>query len=499
MLPIQLPPGVVAKPTPAENSAFWREVNLVRWDNDVMLPVGGWANSGLTGPTYNIRAIHSWVTADGNEWTAYLTEGELFVEIAGELYDVSPTPPIALPSTGGGYSAGPYNASSYGSPRVGGTTNLKPIGTAFTLDNWGDNLMAMSSADGRLLEWVPDILSPDPAEVVANAPINNRSFTVTPERHIILFQYNSTRGVAWCGQEDNTDWDFADVTSKAGTLPVEPAAPFVASASTGTGSVFSTTKKTYIVRPVGLPFVYSVEELVDGATPISHASLKAVDDGAIWPSDSGFWMFDGASVSPLICQVWPWIIKQIDWRTARTLAVSVNLVGTSEYWWFFPTAGSNKNNRYVIYNYRTGIWSMGILSRSAGYSSSYNSNPIMADNLDIYVHENGLAYPGAEQLPWAETFTINAQEGKLIATINQLMPEVEGNIDNLRFSLLGKYERSTTQFQSPLRAVQANGLVDMLVSGRDLRLRVESVAGGAAPWTLGNSLMDIVANGRRRL
>ena len=49
----------------------------------------------------------------------------------------------------------------------------------------------MASSDGRLLRWIPgpptEPEGPNLAKPVENAPIGNRTFIVTAERHVMLF------------------------------------------------------------------------------------------------------------------------------------------------------------------------------------------------------------------------------------------------------------------------------------------------------------------------
>ena len=55
--------------------------------------------------------------------------------------------------------------------------------TTWSLDNWGEYLVACSPDDGKLYEW--DFSGV--AEVLANAPINCDAMLVTDERFIFAF------------------------------------------------------------------------------------------------------------------------------------------------------------------------------------------------------------------------------------------------------------------------------------------------------------------------
>ena len=46
--PLEIPPGVVSKPTKQQRSSNWAEVNLFRWVEGLMAPVGGQSQYNFT-------------------------------------------------------------------------------------------------------------------------------------------------------------------------------------------------------------------------------------------------------------------------------------------------------------------------------------------------------------------------------------------------------------------------------------------------------------------
>ena len=492
---IDLPVGIVSTPTNAKNSANWRDSHLVRWSGTVMLPVGGWQRFVYSGITTSVRAIHEWQDNTGKVWVAYLTEDDLLIDDNGTLTSVNPTPPIT-PYVGdlvdGGYGDNTYNYDDYGTSRPA-TTSRRLIGPAFTLDNWGQELRAMSSEDGRLLAWVPSS-PPNPATVVENAPTGNRTFVITPERFIQVFGPGGGSLYKWCDQEDDTNWTEDDVASKAGEQPIEPAAPLVAAVYDGTESLFWTTKAAYKSVFQGLPYVFGTFQIGEGTVPISAQSVRKTAIGAVWPAESGFWYYNGSALTAIQCDVWPWVEETIDWGAARQLAAAVDMVSFAEYWFMFPSKGSDHNDCVAVFNYRDGWWAKHNIARSAGYSSSYSEFPILADRTSVYQHESGTVYGGAD-LPFAETFVINVNGGEAMGLVKQLMPDVRGDYSDLRFSLAYRFNRiAQSDKYSPKRRVQPNGLVDIDQAGRDLRLRVDQVAGNG-DWTLGPVGIDIKQRG----
>jgi hypothetical protein len=77
--------------------------------------------------------------------------------------------------------------------------------TTWTLDNWGEYLLACSNADGKIYEW--DLNIANDGVALTNAPVSNKAVLVTAERFVFaLGAGGNARKVAWSDQEDNTTW-----------------------------------------------------------------------------------------------------------------------------------------------------------------------------------------------------------------------------------------------------------------------------------------------------
>ena len=604
--PIQIPAGVVAMPTKRMQSSNWLEVNMVRWREGQLMPMGGQAQLvNLTGAPTNYRfasrcrKIHGWYGLDGQYHIAYLCETNLYVDTGGTLTDISPSPPLLAPSgLVGGYgddlydqgvelaATAPFTTSSPNitmSPNIAGvvpgmdvfniTTN-HDIGTvstfngtalvltanaasasqgatdllnfgaynqpralptsvavtrvpdAYSLDNFGSILYAMTSADGRLLMWDPAVGGAAVVQPAASGrgPVpNGRCFVVTQERFVMIFGSvndgtaggtagGGPRRFAWCDQENPGAWDYSNVTSQAGFLDIEPASPIICAKATKSGTLIWTAKKAYVSQFLGIPYVYNYVELAGATTPWSPQSVAITSSLCLWMSEQGVFSFDGTSIAPVACMVRPWIDSDIDPVAVRELSFAVHLSEFNEWWWFFPQLNSPYNSRAAVYNYKEGWWTQVRMSRSAGITSSYTAHPIMADDYVAFQHEVGSAYANASMpvvLPFAETFDLTLTSGSRLTTVKQLIPDVKGIIPgsqtsnanaiaNLLYSVFYRNSRSlgTAELQSIPVPVRSDGYVDLRVTGRDVRLRLD-VGATIQPFTLGQFLIDAVPRGDR--
>jgi len=516
--PLEIPPGVVATPTKRMRSSNWSEVNAVRWREGQMWPIGGQEKivysdaSGVPIPTpfaSRIRAIHSWYDLNGQIYIAYLCETNVYVDKQGVLIDVTPAggmqPP---PAPVGGYGMGTYGSADYGVPPRPGTTSeamLEVLPPVYSIDNFGALLMVMASSDGRLLWWDPAAATGTLMTPVPNAP-PGRSFCITPARFVMIFgaltadNQGSLRRFAWCDQGDATDWDFASVTNQAGFLDVEPASPIVTAHAGRSGwVVFFTAKKAYVVRFLGLPYVYDYEELADDCTPRSPQSISTTSQAIMWMSPQGSWMFDGTSCNPVPCSIRAWILDDIDDMSSRFEATCAHLGAFNEFWFFFPQDGQPYNTRAAIYNYREGWWSQAQMPRSAGITSSYTTSAIFADGQQAYRHESGIYFADCD-LPWADTFSLNLASGGRLTTLKQMLVDLDGDPANLRYQLYYRPRTrlgNTPELITPPIPIRADGYVDFRTTGRDIRMRC-SVIGPAVPrFTLGQHLIDVAQRGDR--
>ena len=531
--PIEIPSGVMAMPTKKMRSSHWSEVNFVRWREGQLMPMGGQAQftnvvGGVEQYVFASRCkkIHGWYGLDGQYHIAYLCEANLYVDTGGTLTEISPTPAISPPAgLVGGYSDGPYDVDDYGTPRsIPGSVAITKVPDAYSLDNFGSILYAMTSADGRLLMWDPAVggaaVVQPPASGRGPVP-HGRCFCVTQERFIQIFGATqdgtagggSSRRFAWCDQENPGAWDYSNVTSQAGFLDIEPASPIIAAIATRTGTLIWTAKKCYVSIFLGIPYIYNYVELSDSCTPWSPQSMSTTAALVLWMTEQGMCAFDGTSVMPLACKVRPWIDDNIDPIQVRELAFSMHLGEFNEWWWCFPTLNSPFNTRAAIYNYKEGWWTQCRLSRSAGITSSYTAHPIMADDFVAFQHEVGNVYANANMpvvLPFAESFDLNLVSGSRLTTIKQLIPDVEAVdatdptaianiIANLRYSIFYRNSRSlgAPELQSGPVPVRQDGYVDFRQTGRDVRLRIDVASPVVEGFTLGQHLIDAVPRGDR--
>ena len=157
IIPLKIPAGFYQTGTDLDASGRWREGSLVRWRDGSLRPVGGWrTNENIASITTNApRGMHTWESNAGARYVAAGSFNELKAALSGgTVYDIAPTDLVAGTESAAvniGYGYGFYGVGTYGTPRPD-TGNLVEA-TTWSIDNWGEYLVACSTTDGRLLEW----------------------------------------------------------------------------------------------------------------------------------------------------------------------------------------------------------------------------------------------------------------------------------------------------------------------------------------------------------
>jgi len=500
MLTLDFPPGVTTLLSRSKKIRNWRDANLIRWENGTTVkPVGGWEQVPYATPfASRVRAMHRWTSNQGIVYTAYLCEQHCYVDSGGVLTDITPAGGMA-PLTGdaAGYGELSFNLSSYGTTRPGLST-MQKFSPAFSINNWGEYLLVMTSYDGRLLQWKPPPAVAGPLVAVPTAPVGNRQFVVTPEHHCMLFQMGGAFAkFGWCDEEDLEDWNFADLANKAGFLTVDPYSPIVAVQLTSAGIVAFTPAMSHVIEYIGLPYIYRSRPVGKVPIPISAASVSSVPEGVIWISVEGFWMYNGSSVDILPCPFWDVIVASMDFnRTVREASI-ISLQNRGEIWWFWvDIAQGTRNSRYAVYDFRSKIWLPGYLSRTCGLSYANDRNPIMSDGVKVWKHETGLQYPEALFMPYLESQTLNSEDGARQTTLKKILPDIRGDRTALAFSVVKNNKRTNygAQTTSPRRGVNEHGWVDIRETAQDLRLRIEMINNN--DWsTVGPIIFDFATRG----
>lgn len=330
-------------------------------------------------------------------------------------------------------------------------------------------------------------------------PTGNRGVIVTPERHVMLLQCSGEpRRIGWSSREDYTDWNFSSTTNTAGFIDLQSETPVIMGVNVREGTLVWSQNRAFLLRYVGLPFIYGADEL--GTTRLYANNAFAEFDGrCVWMDSSGFMIYDGGSMRPLPCPLSDYVFSDIDPLYGPRVAHATVNGRYDEIWFFYPSNGASECDRYVIWNWSEDWWSMGTLGRSAGSRAGVNSFPIMAGNDGhLYQHEMGWFYDAFECANniFIVSGTLNLPDNEQNWTVQQLIPSNGGNKDLTKYTLFTRMTPNGTERQFGPYYSRNDGYVDTRATGRDLRLRI--CANAAGDWSIGRIRMKVGAAGGRR-
>jgi hypothetical protein len=437
------------------------------------------------------RGFITWRDNSANRWIAAGTHTKLYaMNEAGTLKEITPTGFTAgiadsLSKTGYGYST--YGTLAYGTARP--DTGLITPATTWSMDTWGEYLIACSNADGKIYEWQLGFTTPTLAAAITNAPTGNKAVLVTAER--ILFALGAggnPRKVQWCDQENNTLWTPAG-DNQAGDYELATPGTLLAGKRVKGVNLLFTDVDVHTAQYVGAPFVYGFEKAGSGCGLISAQAVAAIDTAAIWMSKSGFWIYDGY-VKPLPSDVSDYVFGNINFNQAsKVYAVHNSKFG--EIWWYYPSSGSNENDSYVTYNYREQHWNIGTLARTAGTDAGVFANPLaVSTDGFIYEHEVGFAYDSANL--YAESGPVQLGNGDNIMSVRQVIPD-EQTLGEAVVSF--KTRNYPTGTQSTFGPYTAANPTDVRFAARQVNMKVTGAV--LADWRIGVMRLDAVPSGKR--
>lgn len=490
LLPLEIPPGVYRIGTDMQSSGRWRDANLVRWQDGALQPINGWRPLADESLAAAPRGAHAWVTKTGTPWAAFGTYDGLYVIAQnGTQTNITPTGLTAgrEDSTAlTGYGAGFYGIGTYGTPRASSST--LPV-TVWSLDNWGENLVACSPDDGVLYEWA--LNTSNEAAQISNSPTSCTGLIVTAERFLFaLGADGNDRLIKWSDREDNTTWAPVS-TNEAGSSELVTSGKILAAKRVPNGTLILTTTDAHLAVYQGQPFVYGFEKVGDGCGLQAAAAAAVLAGDAYWMGQEGFYAYRGGVVEPLQCDVLDYVFRDRN-RDQMSKAWAVTNERYQEVWWFYPSASSTEIDRYVVYDARQQVWTIGNLVRTAGVDSGARPFPVWwGSDGASYEHEFP-SYNWDSATVYAESGPVSNGVGEETFTALELIPDelTQGDCEVTFKARFHPNDTETTH--GPY--VPANP-TSVRFTARQMRIRVEGVEPNS--WRWGIPRVRIRQRGRR--
>jgi hypothetical protein len=493
---LPIPPGVVANGESYQvgTAGRWHRANLVRWVNGLLMPVGGWLRLTADPMDGIARASHPWRNLRNQRFLATGTDQGLYVWDDDTGYEITPTYFTTGRESavyGDGYGVGPYGDADYGTAREAETDRILLDATTWSLDNWGEDLIACASHEGTIYTWSPGDVE---AEALENAPDECVGIIVTEERILVaLGADGDSRAIAWSDREDNTDWT-PTATNAAGDIQLVTNGRIRTAIRVRGEILILTDTDAHSMRFVGQPLVYGFERVGTNCGVYGAKAVASFDGGAVWFGPGGFFGYTG-QVQPLLCSVQDYVYSDINLLQKSKFFAGAN-PDFQEIWFWYCSANSEEIDRYVIFNYAELHWSIGELDRTSWATNGIFNKPIMAaPDGHLYEHESGWTDNGEAigARRYAESGAASISPGgDQVMTVLKMLPD-ERTLGDTRVRFKTRFAPNDTETVYGPFALAA--FTDMRFQARQVALRIEGVAD--SDWRVGLPRFDVQPGGRR--
>ena len=287
---------------------------------------------------------------------------------------------------GYGWGAGAWSTGAWGS---GSAVPVVLPQRDWFLQNFDNDLVA-NIRDGAIYYWQysggvstrATLLSTTTINGVAPADVPTEAMQVLVsqnDKHLLCFGATPYGGgnfdpllIRWATQDQPNVWTPL-TTNSAGFLRVSRGSVIVCAIATRQEILVYTEGTLNSLQFVGTTDVFSLQELSDNISIISPRAVAVVNNTAYWFGHDKFYAY-GGRVETLPCTLRNHVFQNFNYNQADQVVCGTN-EGWNEIWWFYPTANSNINNAYVIYNHLEKIWYYGTIDRTAWSDSSLREYP----------------------------------------------------------------------------------------------------------------------------
>ena len=362
-----------------------------------------------------------------------------------------------------GWGVGPWGLGSWGN----GQTTVTPL-RLWTQANFGENLL-FNPRGGALYIWTVasgvtsrGVLVSDAIGSNSVPTIINSIFVSDVSRFVFAMGCNDIASstldpllVRWSVQEDATNW-YPAATNQAGSIRLSHGSEIVTSIQSRQEIVVWTDTSVYALQYVGAPVVWSATLVGDNISIASTNAVIYANGTSYWMGVDKFYKYDGR-VQTLRCDLRQYVYDDINYNQLSQVCCGSN-EGFNEIWWFYPSANSNANDKYVVYNYMEDIWYFGLMGRTAWLDSSLNNGPIAATyNQNIVVHETGNDDGSGTSIVAIPAYITSAEfdidDGHTFAFIWRVLPDITfrgstGTSPNVTMTLL-PLKNSGSGYTSP--------------------------------------------------
>ena len=360
---------------------------------------------------------------------------------------------------------------------------------------------------------------------IVDAPVVQNNLTVSDSSRFILVFGTNDYGqtsidpmlIRWSAQDDPYNWT-PDPTNQAGFTRLSHGSEIITTVQTRQEIVVFTDSSVYSLQYLGPPYVWAPQLLGDNISIISPNSAVIASGIVYWMGVDKFYSYDGR-VQTLNCDLRRYIFQDLNQGQQLQVCCGTN-EGFNEVWWFYPSANSSANDKYVVYNYLEKVWYYGTIGRTAWLDSGLRDYPLAATYSNNLVnHEQGLNNGQDSDVVAIDAYISSSEfdigDGHNFGFIWRVLPDLtfensvsdtQGNPASATMTLYGLANSGSGVTSTASQPVaksstyviteEFTGQIFTRLRGRQMIFKIGSNQIGTA-WQLGAPRIDIRPDGRR--
>jgi hypothetical protein len=452
-------------------------------------------------------------------------------------------PGYAVAATGTGWGAGTWGRGAWGLGSTAGGVNLPQ--RDWFMNNFFNDLIA-NVRNGAMYYWTRGA-STDPSislntravpmtDIATNGGYDPNAVPSAVMQSMVAQQYGFVLAfgavpygqtdpatldpmlIRWSDQSNPGQWTPGSI-SAAGFIRVSRGSRIVAALPVRQEILVWTDQALYTLQFTGTLSVFGLQQYADNISVISPRCMTSASNITYWMGRDKFYAYTGR-VETLPCTLRDYIFNNINTNQLDQIICGTN-EEWNEVWWFYPSANSNWNDSYVVYNYLERIWYYGKLSRTAWLDAPARVYP-QATYIDsastslqagvLYNHESGVDDDGLPMTAFIQSNDFDLDDGEQFMLVRRLLPDIGFEGSNLTengtpsVTVTMSYRNFpgnslTTNSEDNATVISANlspytDQVFIRARGRQMTFMISSSTLGSQ-WQLGAPRIDARADGKR--
>ncbi len=228
--------------------------------------------------------------------------------------------------------------------------------------------------------------------------------------------------IRWADQDNPVNWT-PTATNSAGFIRVSRGSRIVRALPTRQETLVFTDSHLYSFQFTGTTDVFTLQEQSDNISIIGPRACATANNITYWMGTDKFYAYSGR-VETLPCSLRNHVFQNFNYEQAEQVVCGTN-EGWQEIWWFYPTANSNTNNAYVIYNYLEKIWYYGSIERTAWIDSALRQYPQAVGGAFMYNHEQGVDDDTLPMNSFITTNDFDIGDGENLLLVRRILPDLD--------------------------------------------------------------------------